>query len=120
MISSLCQSHHSILAASVVLRKQAGSIEHYLSWLEHQLELQLAALTGAQEESASQGEQRCIACSLAVEVGSKVIDSNAQGLRQGHDIVGNKRQVALSLPLEARPCELFIRTRCHDVATTFA
>ena len=85
MISSLCQSHHWILAASVVLRKQAGSIEHYLSWLEHQLELQLAALTGAQEESASQGEQRCIACSLAVEVGSEVISSMVQGLRQDQD-----------------------------------
>jgi hypothetical protein len=84
-IGSLCQSHHWILAASVILQQQTERIEHYLSWLEDQVEQQLAALTGAQEESPSQGEQPCIACTIAEEVGSDVISSIVQGLRKNRD-----------------------------------
>ncbi len=81
-IGSLCQSHNWILAASVVLQAKTETIEHYLSWLEQQLEQQLVALRGPQEDRASQSVQRCIACTLATEVGSEVISSMIQGLRQ--------------------------------------
>ena len=84
-IGSLCQSHQWILAASVVLQQQTETIERYHSWLEQQLEQQLVALTGAQEERASQSEQRCMVCALATEVGSEVISLMIQGLRQSHD-----------------------------------
>ena len=120
-IGSLCQSHHWILAASVVLQQRTERIKHYRSWLEQQLEQQLAALTGAQEESASQGEQRCMACSLAVEVGSEVISSMVQGLRQDHDDSTATKDRLLCLYHWRQAHErLFIRTRCLDVATAFA
>ena len=71
-----------MLAASIVLLQQTDRVKRYRSWLEQQLEQQLAALTGAHEDSAFQGEQNCMACALAVEVGSEVISSIVQGLRQ--------------------------------------
>ncbi len=84
-MGSLCQSHHWILAASVVLQQQTERIERYLSWLEQQIEQQLAALTGAQEDNVCQNERYCMVCALAAEVGSEVISSIVQGLRQNHD-----------------------------------
>jgi len=82
---SLCQSHHWILAASIILQQRTHSVELYLSWLEKQLEQRLAVLTPAQEYSAFQGEQSCMACALAAEIGSEVISSMVQGLRQYRD-----------------------------------
>jgi hypothetical protein len=94
MIGSLCQSHHWILAASVVLQQQTESIVHYESWIEQQLVKHLAALPGAHEESVSQGEQLCMACTLAAEIGSEVISSMIQGLRQDHyDSTATKNRV---------------------------
>jgi len=83
-IGSLCQSHHWILAASIVLQQRTEGVKRYRSWLEQQLEQQLAALIDAHEDSAFQGEQSCMGCALAVEVGSEVISSIVQGLRQDH------------------------------------
>lgn len=82
---SLCQSHHWILAASIVLQQQTEGVKRYRSWLEQQLEQHLSALAGDHEDSAFQGEQRCMGCALGVEVGSEVISSIVQGLRQDHD-----------------------------------
>ena len=96
-IGSLCQSHHWILAASVVLQQQTERIKRYRSWLEQQLEQQLAALTGAQEESASQSEQRCMVCTLAAAVGSEEISSMVQGLRQNHEDSEAKKDRLLCL-----------------------
>jgi Family of unknown function (DUF6062) len=84
-IGSLCQSHHWILAASIVLQQRTEGVKRYRSWLEQQLEQQLAALARDHEDSAFQGEQSCLGCGLAVEVGSKVISSIVQGLRQDRD-----------------------------------
>ncbi len=96
-IGSLCQSHHWILAASVVLQQRTERIKRYRSWLEQQLEQQLAALTGAQEESASQSEQRCIVCTLAAAVGSEEISSIVQRLRQNHEDSEAKKDRLLCL-----------------------
>ena len=79
-IESLCQSHHWILAASIILSQRTESVDHYGFWLERQLEQQPAALTHAQEDSAFQDS--CMACALAAEIGSEVICSIVQGLRQ--------------------------------------
>ena len=82
---SLCQSHHWMLAASIVLRQRTDRVKRYRSWLEQQLEQQLAALIDAHEDSAIQGEQNCMSCASASEVGSEVISSMVQGLQQDHD-----------------------------------
>ena len=79
---SLCLSHHWILAASIILQQRTDRVERSRSWLEQQLEQQLAALTSAYEDSAFQGEQNCMTCALAVKIGSEVISSIVQGLRQ--------------------------------------
>ncbi len=84
-IGFLCQSHHWILAASVVLQRQAERVERYRSWLEQHLEQQLAAMTSVREDSALQGVQRCMGCAIAVEVGSVAISSIIQGLREDYD-----------------------------------
>jgi Family of unknown function (DUF6062) len=84
-IGSLCQSHHWILAASIVLQQRTEGVKRYRSWLEQQLEQQLAALARDHEDSAFQGEQSCMGCALAVEVGSEVISSIVQGLLQDYD-----------------------------------
>lgn len=79
---SLCLSHHWILAASIVLQQRTDGVERYRSWLEQQLEQQLAALTSAHEDRAFQDELNCMTCVLAVKIGSEVISSIVQGLRQ--------------------------------------
>ena len=84
-IGSLCPSHHWILAASIVLQQRTEGVKLYRSWLEQQLEQQLAALARDHEDSAFQGEQSCMGCALAVEVGSEVISSIVQGLLQDYD-----------------------------------
>jgi hypothetical protein len=71
-----------MLAASIVLQQQTERIEHYCSWLEQQLELHLSALARDYKYGAFQGEQHCMACARAAEVGSEVISSIVQGLRQ--------------------------------------
>ena len=91
-------------AASVVLRQQAVSIEHYLSWLEHRLGHATGCFTGAQEESTSEGSSVASPCYACSEVGRGVMSWMLQGLRRAMiDTRRHKRPGCSVSPLEASP-----------------
>ena len=94
--AAFCQSHHWILAASIVVQQQDNA-DRYYSWLERQLEEQYTKLANARAYRDIQDEQNCAVCSYASEIGSEAIGDIVQGLRQTDDGLTNTEEKMLCL-----------------------
>jgi hypothetical protein len=88
--ASFCQSHHWILAASMVLHSHTDSRGRYHSWLKQQFEQRQAALIGAQSYGTAQHGQHCLACSSVAESSGQALASLIRDLGQArmarHDL----------------------------------
>jgi hypothetical protein len=80
--ASFCQSHHWILAASMILRARTDNLGRYHSWLKQQFEHQRTAVIRAQSYGTAQHGQHCIACSSVAEAGGQAIASLIQDVQQ--------------------------------------
>jgi hypothetical protein len=106
--ASFCQSHHWILAASMVLHSLTDNRGRYHSWLKQQFEQRQAALIGAQSYETAQHGQHCLACSSVAESSGQAIASLIRALPQGPD--GSTR------PGETLLC-LFHWQQAHEACT---
>lgn len=80
--ASFCQSHHWILAASMVMHDRTDSRGRYQSWLKQQFEHQQVAVLRAHSNETLQYGQYCLACASVAEASEQAVASFIQDVQQ--------------------------------------